>query len=268
MENQIQFETWKNQVEDITPQEQIDCLRIIELNISNICNLKCPFCPQSKDWNPSRDFMSLDTVIEISKQLKDFNYQGYICIAGFGEPSMNKNLLNILKVLKDFHLVLVTNGSLNKEELEEISSLAQIKVSVHNIKQIDFFKEKFKNTNAWFRNHDIVNPEMNIYNRGGYLWKPKERIIRPCNFPFYKLFIDVDGYYLRCEADWSHRSKKINNIFNTPIKKFFVEELEEDRKLMLSPEGRQSFSSCKDCDIQGTLTGQKFIDFWKGNHNG
>ena len=99
MENQIQFETWKNQVEDITPQEQIDCLRIIELNISNICNLKCPFCPQSKDWNPSRDFMSLDTVIEISKQLKISESRFYYHLKKHGADNIDE----VIKTIKELN---------------------------------------------------------------------------------------------------------------------------------------------------------------------
>lgn len=53
-ENKEQFNTWKKQVEDIEVKEPIDCLRIIELNLSNICNLRCPFCPQSKGWKMAR----------------------------------------------------------------------------------------------------------------------------------------------------------------------------------------------------------------------
>ena len=107
---------------------------------------------------------------------------------------------------------------------------------------------------------------MNLYNRGGYLWKPQTKIVRMCNFPFYKIFIDTNGDYLRCEADWSHKSRRQYNINNMSIKDYFVDVLENDRVLMLKSSGRQNFDSCKNCDIQGTLTGQKFINFWKENN--
>lgn len=268
MENQVQFNTWKEDVEGITPQQQIDCLRIVELNISNICNLKCPFCPHSKDWQPTKPLlMDFLTVEKVTQQLKEINYQGYICIAGMGEPTFHPNILQIIDLLKDFKVVLVSNGTLLKSSVwNEITNKCQIKISVHDWSKIDVFKDKFKDTNAWFRNHDTINPQMNLYNRGGYLWKPQTKIIRMCNFPFYKIFIDTNGDYLRCEADWSHKSRRQYNINNTSIKDYFVNALEEDRTLMLKPSGRQNFDSCKTCDIQGTLTGQKFINFWKENN--
>ena len=264
MENQEQFDTWKNQVEDVELKNQIDCLRIIELNLSNVCNLKCPFCPQSKGWKGEPKYMSLETANTIANQLHKIDYKGYICTAGFGEPLMNPYAESILNILRDFNLVVVSNGILNKPELwERLSKFAQIKISVHHWDQIDWYKDKFKNTNAWFRNHDIVNPQMNLYNRGGYLWEPKEKTTRMCNFPFYKLFIDVDGSYLQCEADWAHKSKNQYNIYNTSIEEYFVDIMELDRQMMISKGGRQNFSSCANCDIDGTLTGQKFVDFWK-----
>ena len=133
MENQKLFNTWKAQVEEIDPTCQLDCLRIIEVNLSNVCNFKCPFCPQSKDW-PIKDpkFMSLDTAKEIAKQLKSFNFQGYICTAGFGEPALNPQFMEILEAFKGFNIVIVSNGALrSSKDWEHLSSFAQIKISVH-----------------------------------------------------------------------------------------------------------------------------------------
>lgn len=264
MENQKLFNTWKAQVEEIDPTCQLDCLRIIEVNLSNVCNFKCPFCPQSKDW-PIKDpkFMSLDTAKEISKQLKSFDFQGYICTAGFGEPALNPQFMEILEAFKGFNIVIVSNGALrSSKDWEHLSSFAQIKISVHYWDKLRWYQEKFEHTNAWFRNHDIINPEMNIYNRAGALGDV-EPIYNVCNYPFYKIFIDTDGTYLRCEADWSRNSARDLTIFNTSISKYFTETLEEDRAKMIEEPYRQNFESCKYCDINGRLTGTKFIDYWK-----
>ena len=268
MENQQLFNTWKAQVEDITPSCQLDCLRIIEINLSNICNFKCPFCPQSLNWKIKEPkFMTIEIAEEIAKQLKDINFKGYICTAGFGEPALNPQFIKILELFKGFEIVIVSNGFPRPStEWEELSKFAQIKISVHYWDQLAWYKEKFKNTNAWFRNHDIKNPEMNLYNRAGALGtvNPKLDI---CNYPFYKIFIDTDGTYLRCEADWARKSSRNYTIYNTSIDKYFTEVLEEDRYRMLENPYRQNFESCKYCDITGTLTGTKFINYWKERVN-
>lgn len=265
-ENLEQFNTWKNQVEDIDIKEDIDCLRIIELNLSNVCNLRCPFCPQSRGWkNNTLNFMSLETAKIISEQLNDINFKGYICTAGFGEPSLNPQWKEILNMFSNFNIVVVSNGQAPKEDWEDITKIAQIKISVHDWENIEKYKEKFKNTNAWFRNHDAINPKMNIYNRGGYLWEPKERTERICNLPFYKIFIDSDGSYLSCEADWQRKSGNSSfNVKSITIKEFFINNLRDTRKRMLSKGGRQNLESCKFCDIQGDLTGLKFREYWEG----
>ena len=166
-------------------------------------------------------------------------------------------------------MVVVTNGSFpDRDTWKRVSEIAQIKVSVHDWKNIEAYKNKFLGTNAWFRNHDTEKPQMNLYNRGGYLWDAEEKTTRMCHFPFYKLFIDTDGSYLRCEADWSHKSKNQFNIFNMPIDKYFVEIMEKDRKMMNDSQGRQNFESCKNCDINGILTGLKFVEFWRNINEG
>lgn len=269
MENQEQFNEWKFLVEDIEPKNQLDCLRIIELNLSNVCNFRCPFCPHSKGWTVKEpQYMSVETAALVARQLHDINYKGYICTAGFGEPAMNAFWEEILNLFRDFKIVVVSNGSIRKEESwERISKFAQLKISVHYWDQIDWYRERFKNTNAIFRNHDVINPQMNIYNRGGMLWEPKDPTTRMCNLPFYKVFIDTDGTYLTCEADWNHKSiTKYYNIKNSKIDEYFVNYLEPVREKMCQEGGRQNLNCCKDCDIQGTLTGQKFVDFWRNRN--
>lgn len=263
MENKKLFNTWKKQVEHVRIKSQIDCLRIVEVNLSNVCNLKCPFCPRSKDW-PIKDpqYMSVDTARQLADQLRKFNFQGYICVAGFGEPMINPNAIEILKQFQQLNVVVVSNGTLrSKQDWEEISEFAQIKISVHHWDQIDQYKEKFAKTNAWFRNHDMVNPQMNTYNRAGALGNGK-KLDRICHFPFYKVFVDTDGSYLRCEADWSRASATGHSIWNTDIDLYFTEVMEKDRLLMVSNNHRQNLSSCTYCDIDGTMTGRKFVDYW------
>lgn len=266
MEDLKQFNEWKAQVENINPQTQLDCLRIIEINLSNICNFRCPFCPQSLNYKSSKGFMTLDTVKEITKQMRDCNFKGYICVAGFGEPSLNPQFVEIIEELKDFNTLIITNGTqLDKKIWDYLTTISQIKVSVHHWKDLEWYKEKFKDTNAWYRNHDMENPKINLYNRGGYLGKPVKKIESICYLPFYKVFIDTDGKYLQCEADWEHLSENNLSIWNTKLKDYYLINMDKKRELMLSSNKRQSFKCCQNCDINGQMTGKKFVEFWEND---
>lgn len=264
MENPKIFNRWKYEIENCEPNSLLDCFREVEISVSSVCNLKCPFCPHSKGYSRKPEFMSVDTAKEIARQLKSFNYQGFICFGGHGEPSLNPNLEEIVNILKDFKPQLITNGiNLDKEVWERLDKIAQIKVSVHDWNNVSFFKDKFKNTNAWFRNHDAKNPELNLFNRGGYLGKPPVKIERICHLPWYWIFIDCDGKYLECANDWEHTTESERSIFNTNIKDFYLEVLEPIREKMDAEGKRQNIKCCQNCDIEGTLIGEKFVEFWR-----
>lgn len=266
MENPQQFNEWKRQVEDITPETQLDCLRVIEINLSNVCNYRCPFCPQSFGYKSKKGFMSIETAKEIAEQMKECDFKGYICVAGFGEPSLNPDFIKIVEIFKDFNTLIITNGTqLEKADWDYLTTISQIKVSVHHWQELDYYKEKFKDTNAWYRNHDMDNPQINLYNRGGYLGKPLEKTNRICHLPFYKVFIDTDGKYLQCEADWEHQSENELSIYNTRIKDYYLNVLEKKRELMVTEKGRQNFTCCEYCDINGTMAGLKFVEYWNDN---
>ena len=268
MENPKFFNTWKEEIENCKLDSFLDCFREIEINISNVCNLKCPFCPHSKGYHGKPEFMTVEIAEEIARQLHSFSFNGYICIGGHGEPSLNPHFEEIATILKDFHLQLLTNGKLlDKETWNRLDKIGQIKVSVHDWKNLDYYKEKFSDTKAWFRNHDAENPQMNLFNRGGYLGKPVVQIERICHLPFYWVFIDANGKYLQCSNDWERISESSLDIYNTPIKDFFLYSLEEVRKNMMKQGGRQNLSFCKNCDINGTLIGEKFIQKWKEQEN-
>jgi len=266
MEDPKKFNIWKDMIESIEPQEQIDCLRALEVNICNVCNMRCSFCPQSQGWKTTAPkYMNYAVASEIARQLKEINFKGYVCIAGWGEPSLNPDFDRIIDLFKEFQPQVITNGRTHTSKYwKEICSKVQVKISVHDWENLEYYKKKFKNTNVWLRNHDIKNPEMNLYNRAGYMNKPKRRIKRPCYLMFYKVTIDTDGSYYQCEADWARKSNSLDNIYSCSIKNYFDSEfVNKKRAKMLEKEGRQGFECCKNCDINGLLVGEKFVEFWK-----
>lgn len=266
MNNKEIFDSWKEEVEDIEITNKLDCLRIVELNVSNLCNRKCSFCPQSKlDTIESKPlYMPLELIDLIAKQLDNINYQGYICIAGMGEPTLHPHIDVILRKLKDFKVVLVTNGE-TKQEWRELSKLCQIKVSVHDWKNKSQYEEVLKDTKAIFRNHDAENPDLTqFYNRAGNIFdadSSKEN--RPCFYPFFKVFIDTDGSYLQCESDWKRETRQETlNILNYPIQDYFL-YYRPGRKESVKTGRHCNSKICKRCNINGDMYGKKFVDFFQ-----
>ncbi len=103
----------------------------IYVEITNQCNLKCPFCVQN-----SRDpkFIKLDEFEYILKQIKP--YTKYIYLHVLGEPLLHPNLKELLQLAKkhEFFVNITTNGTLLKKNKDILlnSNVRQINVSLHS----------------------------------------------------------------------------------------------------------------------------------------
>ena len=88
-------------------------LSTVEINPTELCNRTCSFCPRS-DPNvyPNRNLnMTIDTAENISNQLLEANFTGDIHITGFGEPTLNPDILGIIKAFSNnFFTEMITNG--------------------------------------------------------------------------------------------------------------------------------------------------------------
>jgi len=107
----------------------------IYIEITNVCNLDCKFCPNT---NRDKQFMSLENFEEIIKKVKD--YSKIICLHVKGEPLLHPNLEQVLKILEKYGLQtnITTNGTLIKDSLETLKnskSVRQINFSLHSITQ-------------------------------------------------------------------------------------------------------------------------------------
>jgi len=88
----------------------------IELNLTELCNLKCGFCPRGSEHNPYPNKnlnMSLDTVELIVQQVIEFNKNLIFTISGRGEPTLHPEFDKIIDIIKNngFIIQLFTNGT-------------------------------------------------------------------------------------------------------------------------------------------------------------
>ena len=107
----------------------------IYIEITNICNLNCEFCPAT---NRKKTSMTVEQFEEIIRKIKE--YTKLVCLHVKGEPLLHKQLEKILEILEKYDLKanITTNGTLIKEKLDilkKAKSVRQINFSIHSIMQ-------------------------------------------------------------------------------------------------------------------------------------
>lgn len=107
----------------------------IYIEITNTCNLKCRFCPET---NRKKQFMNIENFEDIIKKVH--SYTKLICLHVKGEPLLHKDLNKILEILEKYNLKtnITTNGTLIKENLDVLKNskaVRQINFSIHSLTQ-------------------------------------------------------------------------------------------------------------------------------------
>ena len=148
----------------------------IYIEITNICNLKCKFCPETKRKKQSMTVNDFENIIR-----KIHGHTNLVCLHVKGEPLIHPHLGDILKILEKYNLKanITTNGTLIKDKLEIIKSskaIRQINFSIHSITQnenlnkqyiLDIFQsaEKLENIIISYRLWNLQNVKQNHINK-------------------------------------------------------------------------------------------------------
>lgn len=107
----------------------------IYIEITNVCNLKCKFCPETQR---NKQFMTVENFEEIISKIH--KHTKLVCLHVKGEPLLHNKLEKLLKILEKYNLKanITTNGTLIKDKLEILKkskSVRQINFSIHSIAQ-------------------------------------------------------------------------------------------------------------------------------------
>lgn len=113
----------------------------IYLEITNVCNLNCSFCPKT---NRKPKSLSIEEFKYILPKIKP--YSDYLYFHLMGEPLLHPNLKEFILLASDigFKIIITTNATLikNVEEILLNSPIHKINISLHsfeaNDKQISF----------------------------------------------------------------------------------------------------------------------------------
>ena len=161
----------------------------IYIEITNCCNLKCKFCPQT---NRKQEFMNIEKFEEIIRKIH--KYTNLVCLHVKGEPLLHNKLEDILKVLEKYNLKvnITTNGTLIKEKLEIIKnskSVRQINFSLHSTTQNEDFNNNYLQN--IFESVEELKDKIISYR----LWNLKDIKNNDINLNIIKLLEDYYGLY-------------------------------------------------------------------------
>jgi sulfatase maturation enzyme AslB (radical SAM superfamily) len=249
-------------------------LATIEINPTELCNRTCSFCPRVNPLlYPNRNLnMTIETAQLIVEQLLDAEYNGDINITGFGEPLLNKDIVQICTIFsKHYHTELITNGDniLNgKITLQDLEFLDLLIIDCYDGKeQVKKFKNLLKNKKNKFilrPHYDTGDPALiNQYgfnNRGGLLYKKSNS--NPCYMPSYKGFIDWNGDVRLCCNDWSRKQLPFGNIHNNTFSKIWMNNNFVKLRQELYNGNRNFSNACETCDVCGTKVGKNSAELF------
>lgn len=129
----------------------------VYIEITNVCNLKCSFCPPHKRENRFMTFYEFKSILEKIKP-----YTEYIYLHVKGEPLLHPEFDTFVKYAfnKGFKINLTTNGTLLKKHLSITKYLRQINISLHATNSEEII-ETAQNINDTIINFRIWNIDTN-----------------------------------------------------------------------------------------------------------
>ena len=286
------IERKKPSINNVVMHGDIPLFSFIELNINEICNRVCPFCPRSNpEQYPNQNIhMSVELAKNISEQLADINFTGIVNISGTGEPLLTKHVVDIVKQFgnKGIHIEIVTNGDMlvSKKGTKLIkdlysAGLCQFVVSMYDgPEQIDEFNTLFASCGidkGSYSLRDRWYDESEDYgllytNRAGNIGfehlsdisrkKLMESGKSACFYTHYSMMIDWNGAALLCCQDMYNRTVNFGNVKDKSLVDIWTDaKLTEFRNKLKN--GDRSLSPCSNCNANGQVFGVNHASKWK-----
>lgn len=110
----------------------------IYIETTNICNLKCNFCPKT---SRKLKFMDADSFLKIINKISPYTNHVYLHL--MGEPFLNKNINDFLNICEDnfIKVNITTNGTLIKsvkDILLNSKAIRQVNFSIHSFEANEY----------------------------------------------------------------------------------------------------------------------------------
>lgn len=191
----------------------------VYIEITNVCNLSCSFCPKTK-----REYKYLG-VEEFKHTLEEVKpYTDYIYFHLMGEPLLNPNLEKFLDLAYENNLKvnITTNGTLLpkvKEILIKSKALRQVNISLHSFEaneNVNFYE--YINNVLEFCNESSCIKSLRLWNLDSYDLKGDNKLNKDIISILKNNFNYVGD--LKSDLDMKKGLKIANNVYLNSAEKF------------------------------------------------
>lgn len=138
-------------------------LKRVYLEITNACNLDCPFCTNEK----GKDFLSLNQIDDYLQQIKQ--HCDYVYLHILGEPTLHPYFDEILNLCDSYELKLqlVTNGTLiyRYPNILNHPCLRKLSISLHSVNNVNIDREYFRTINHLIDANTNTKLELRFYDK-------------------------------------------------------------------------------------------------------
>ena len=251
----------------------------IEISESGTCNRTCSFCPRSApNFIDKKEFITNTLHEKLCLELKELNYKGTIRYSGFVEPMLDKNIFNLINMVRNYlpevNIEMVTNGDpLNLKRLKRLfeSGLNKILISAYDGKEEsekleDLCMQANLTEKQYIVRHRYYSEDkdfgITLSNRSGLMTNAEfkidaltEPLKKPCYIPSYTFFLDYQGDVLMCPHDWGKKGIVGDLNKEKLIDIWFSKRFMGIRKTL--NKSNRNFKPCNVCDVEGTFMGEK-----------
>lgn len=252
-----------------------DYLFWIDLNITDLCNLRCSFCPRADKtmWPNNNIHMDLDLIKKITDDLIEKRYRQQLSFTGRGESTLHNRWDEAFEILVRKDRTYLANVTTNGRKLEKLwPQLRRLDRLVCNtyVPESDGGKEIWEERKAKFPTLDNGHPVKhefkpdsggglqmmkdmgrNFNNRAGMFDSAQESefpLKKACLHPIQGIFINFDGTYELCCNDWNYKTK-IDSVKDKNILDIYMQNPELNRiRYRLLKEDRTCTKACSECD--------------------
>lgn len=271
-------------IDNVQMYENIPLFSWIDVNITELCNRKCGFCPRKDPGVYPNQNLNMDVKLadKIAKELSLYSYTGGVVFSGNSEPLLHPDIIDIIASFgRDAHTELVTNGDkLNKDLLRELfnAGLGFILISMYDgPHQVDYFKNMLEEAglkekqyflrDRWYSVKEDYG--LKLTNRAGSMdniRKAGTALDRPCYYLDYSMQIDWNGDVLLCVQDFNKKIKFGNIYADSLLNIWRSQNMAKYRKAL--GKGNREFYPCNSCDVNGTLHGYNHVKLWNKVYGG
>lgn len=221
-------------------------------------------------------FMSVQTAEILATQIKDAGWNSQLLFAGFGEPSMNPKVFEIIATFRKFlpkqYMVMLSNGARFCKE----GAIEELFKSGINTLAIEDYDGGLGDTVKWPEGREVINYPANkegnphqrsrkqrlvfltdissetkgthsVLNNHAGIGLPPKKVKARCAKVFREVSVKWDGHVSICCIDW-RRETDFGNVCDEPLNVIWNNHMFQAARRVLITGERDKIDICSRCD--------------------